>query len=293
MAKCLSLTCLLYLLFIDSVVAANPWGKVSEPFRGEPRAIGSYANGCLSGGVALANVGEGFQVIRTTRNRYYGHADLVSFIEDYSLKTKLAGLGDLLIGDMSMPRGGNFTFGHRSHQIGLDVDIWLRQVDKILSPQEREAPQRQDVVNRKAFKVNENWSDAHQNMIYLAAIDKRVARIFVNPVIKQQLCDNRDPNSDWLQKVRPWWGHSSHIHVRLSCPEGNQLCEDQKQPPKGDGCDELSWWLEQMTAPKKVKDTSLTPEVKSKPQPKPKAKPKKIKPEQCIPLLSSGLVQNG
>ncbi|MEC4726118.1 penicillin-insensitive murein endopeptidase [Shewanella sp. D64] len=282
MAKYLALLCFFYLLFIGSVVSANPWGRVSEPLSGESRAIGSYANGCLSGGVALANVGEGFQVMRTSRNRYYGHADLVSFIEEYSLKTKQTGLGDLLIGDMSMPRGGNFTSGHRSHQSGLDVDIWLRQVDKALSTQELEVPKMQDVVNRKAFKVNANWSDAHQSMIHLAAQDSRVARIFVNPVIKQQLCDNRGQNSDWLQKVRPWWGHSSHMHIRLKCPEGNELCEEQKQPPKGNGCDELSWWREQMTAPKKVKDTSPTP--KAKPT------PKKIKPKQCIPLLGSGLV---
>lgn len=102
MAKYLSLLCSLYLLFIGSAVSANPWGRVSEPFSGASSAIGSYANGCLSGGVALANAGEGFQVMRTSRNRYYGHANLVSFIENYSLKTKQAGLGDLLIGDMSM-----------------------------------------------------------------------------------------------------------------------------------------------------------------------------------------------
>ena len=35
-----------------------------------------------------------------------------------------AGLG-FSVGDMSQPRGGPMVTGHSSHQIGLDVDIWL------------------------------------------------------------------------------------------------------------------------------------------------------------------------
>ncbi|MBW8183322.1 penicillin-insensitive murein endopeptidase [Shewanella nanhaiensis] len=278
MAKYLLLLCVLYLM-LGFTASANPWARVEQPFDGSSDAIGSYANGCLSGGVELASEGEGFQVIRTSRKRYYGHADLVNFINEYAATLKQAGLDDLLIGDMSMPRGGHFTSGHRSHQIGLDVDIWLRQIDRKLTAQEVEKPQKLDVVNRQAFKVNTNWSDAHGVMIRLAALDKRVARIFVHPVIKQQLCSQAELGSAWLQKVRPWWGHSSHMHIRLKCPEDNQLCEEQAQPPEGDGCDELSWWQEQMSAPKKVKSS----EDKSKP------KPKKRKPEQCIPLLGSGL----
>ena len=38
---------------------------------------------------------------------------------------KLDGWPGLLIGDMSQPRGGPMVSGHASHQIGLDVDIWL------------------------------------------------------------------------------------------------------------------------------------------------------------------------
>ncbi|MEM6944334.1 MAG: penicillin-insensitive murein endopeptidase, partial [Pseudomonadota bacterium] len=45
--------------------------------------------------------------------------------------------------------------------------------------------------------------------------------------------------------VRPWWGHDSHFHVRLSCPAGALGCTEQAPPPEGDGCGrELSSWFE-------------------------------------------------
>jgi len=55
----------------------------------------------------------------------------------------------------------------------------------------------------------------------------------------------------WLNKVRPWWGHTYHFHVRLDCPAGMSTCVPQKAPPPGDGCGaELDAWLQ---PPKPVK----------------------------------------
>jgi len=275
MANYSPLLCGLYLLFTCHHVFANPWALVNKPFDGKSSSIGTYANGCLSGGVPLASSGEGYQVIRTSLNRFYGHNTLVQFIKDYAANIKRADIDDILIGDMSMPRGGHFASGHTSHQIGLDVDIWLRQVHGPLSRQWRDKPQKLDVVDHKGFKVNDNWSSVHVKMIQLVVSDARVARIFVHPAIKQQLCDQVNQERAWLQKVRPWWGHSSHMHVRLKCPGGDKFCQDQVKPPKGDGCDELSWWRAQMTAPKNTQKS----DVDTKP------KPKKVKPEQCRTLL--------
>lgn len=144
-----------------------------------------------------------------------------------------------------------------------------------MSSQWRERPQKLDVVDHNGFKVNENWSSVHVKMIKMVVSDSRVARIFVHPAIKQHLCEQATQNKNWLQKVRPWWGHSSHMHVRLNCPDGDIYCQDQVQPPKGDGCDDLSWWRAQMAAPTHAKNT----DVDTKP------KPKKAKPELCLTLL--------
>jgi penicillin-insensitive murein DD-endopeptidase len=71
-----------------------------------------------------------------------------------------------------------------------------------------------------------------------------VARIFVNPAIKRALCREAGPDRAWLAKIRPWWGHNYHFHVRLSCPRGESECRDQALPPPGDGCGkELDWWF--------------------------------------------------
>ena len=71
-----------------------------------------------------------------------------------------------------------------------------------------------------------------------------VARIFVHPGIKQALCRVAGGDRSWLAKVRPWWGHDSHFHVRLACPPGERLCRGQEAPPPGDGCgQDLAWWL--------------------------------------------------
>lgn len=59
----------------------------------------------------------------------------------------------------------------------------------------------------------------------LAAKDNDVTRIFVNPAIKQQLCLDEGTDRDWLRKVRPWFQHRAHMHVRLRCPADSLECE--------------------------------------------------------------------
>jgi penicillin-insensitive murein DD-endopeptidase len=71
-----------------------------------------------------------------------------------------------------------------------------------------------------------------------------VARIFVHPAIKRELCAIAGTDRDWLRKIRPWWGHDHHFHVRLRCPDGDRWCVEQAPPPPGDGCDDsLAWWF--------------------------------------------------
>ena len=78
-----------------------------------------------------------------------------------------------------------------------------------------------------------------------AASFPEVDRIFVHPAIKRGLCVAETGSRDWLRKVRPWWGHHYHFHVRLACPAESTACVDQAPPPPGDGCgaDDLAWWF--------------------------------------------------
>ncbi|VFT68331.1 penicillin-insensitive murein endopeptidase [Escherichia coli] len=108
------------------------------------------------------------------------------------------------------------------------------------------APQALDLVSRDGKHVVPTlWKPEIFSLIKLAAQDKDVTRIFVNPAIKQQLCLDAGTDRDWLRKVRPWFQHRAHMHVRLRCPADSLECEDQPLPPPGDGCGaELQSWFE-------------------------------------------------
>jgi penicillin-insensitive murein endopeptidase len=58
-------------------------------------------------------------------------------------------------------------------------------------------------------------------LIKRAASYPLVERILVNPGIKKKLCDTVTGNRAWLRKVRPFWGHDYHMHVRIGCQPGS------------------------------------------------------------------------
>ncbi|MGB0504667.1 MAG: penicillin-insensitive murein endopeptidase [Pikeienuella sp.] len=262
---------LLALLTMFSVpAAAEPakrlFGAALEPSSQAASPEGSYAKGCLAGGAELAITGPSWQAMRLERNRNWGHPDLVAFIARLGEQAQAAGWPGLLVGDLSQPRGGPMISGHRSHQIGLDADIWMRPgEDRELSRAERRDLSSFTVVARNRLGVNAAWTPEHAQVIRAAASDPAVARIFVNAAIKRELCESTVGDRAWLRKIRPWWGHDHHFHVRLSCPVGSFGCANQAPPPAGDGCDAtLEWWFS---------DEALNP----KPNPdKPKRKRKEI-----------------
>ncbi|MGR5237621.1 penicillin-insensitive murein endopeptidase [Vibrio alfacsensis] len=272
----LSLCLCLSFLFSASVFATS-WEQVPGPTTNASSSIGSYANGCLDGALSLPLNGVGYQVLRSKANRYYGHPSTISFIESIAQKAYQEFNTTLLIGDLSLPRGGRFSSGHSSHQTGLDIDIWLRLADQPLPYNELQTPDSMSVVDLKGYSMLDNrWDKRHFELIRNAAQHDDVARIFVHPVIKEQLCiQETAKDRDWLRKVRPWWGHHYHFHVRLVCPDSSSHCVNQGPPPDGDGCgQELASW--------KPKAESLE-EMRATASPKPKKK-------KAIPLVCRTLV---
>lgn len=218
----------------------------APPLPGAARVVGSHARGCLAGAAALPIDGPGWQAMRLSRNRTFGHPRLVALIERLAREARADGWPGLLVGDLAQPRGGPMRTGHASHQIGLDVDIWLTPMpDRRLSEEEREAMPAVSMLREGTRTVDPaRFGPAHVALLRRAASYPEVARIFVHPGIKQALCERPGADRGWLAKVRPWWGHDSHFHIRLRCPEGEPLCRDQDPPPDGDGCGaELAWWL--------------------------------------------------
>jgi penicillin-insensitive murein DD-endopeptidase len=226
--------------------ARELFARKSEPVPLAARSIGSYVRGCLAGAVALPINGKTWQVMRLSRDRNWGHPDLIRFLERFADKVPHLGWPGLLVGDISQPRGGPMLTGHTSHQIGLDADIWLTPMpNRELSREEREEMSATNVVAADGKDVDPNvWTPAHVAVIRAAAEDPQVERIFVNAAIKKALCRDAGSNRAWLYKVRPWWNHTYHFHVRIRCPADNPDCHGQPEVSAGEGCGkELDWWF--------------------------------------------------
>ncbi|MEA3292363.1 MAG: penicillin-insensitive murein endopeptidase [Pseudomonadota bacterium] len=253
-------------------VGAAEWSNFKQPKAGAASSIGRYNSGCLQGGRALPLQGDGYQVMRVSRNRYYGHPELVRFVSRLGDRVRREKLGVMLVGDLSMPRGGPFASGHRSHQTGLDVDIGLRLDLPSLPVSAREDLQSLSMVKPGRYAIDPaHWSLGQARLIELAAEDPSVARIFVNAVIKRELCRSTRGDRNWLRNVRPWFGHRAHLHVRLRCPEQSRGCVSQLEPPPGDGCGaELASWF---------------PDPNRKPQKSKPPKPRAPLPAQCTAML--------
>jgi penicillin-insensitive murein endopeptidase len=234
--------------------ARELFGRKSAPAHMAARTIGFYSKGCLAGALALPINGRTWQVMRLSRNRNWGHPNLVRFLERLADKAPQTGWRGLLVGDMAQPRGGPMRTGHASHQLGLDADIWLTPMpDRVLTRLEREEMSATMVVADDRRDVDPNvWTPAHVNVVKAAAQDPAVARIFVNAAIKKALCRYTGSDRAWLSKVQPWWGHDYHFHVRLHCPGGDSECTPQPARPEGDGCGkELDpWFTEEMLRPR-------------------------------------------
>ncbi|MFT6072489.1 MAG: penicillin-insensitive murein endopeptidase [Alphaproteobacteria bacterium] len=239
--------------------------KIDKPTNNPSQSIGSYANGCLDGGVELPKNGDGFSLMRLTRERYYVHPNLYDFITKFSKKIKQAHpFKGIVIGDTGRAAGGPMPSGHASHQIGLDVDIWLRPAfNTILSSKERETISATSHVTKKQT-IQPSWNQAYTNFVLTAAKYPETARIFVNPAIKKIICQQSDWKKDLtaLAKIRPWYGHDAHMHVRLKCPKTSKHCIDQALPVRHHGCtgNDINWWFsDEALHPKPNKKTPKKP----------------------------------
>ncbi|MCF6321487.1 MAG: penicillin-insensitive murein endopeptidase [Rhizobiaceae bacterium] len=219
----------------------------------KPQVYGGYTRGCIAGAQTIPVDGPNWQAMRLSRNRHWGHPRLLQIIEELSVKAADKGWNGLLVGDMSQPRGGPSP-GHRSHQIGLDVDIWFTPMpEKRFSFKEREKTSAVSMLKKGSFYVDDNkWSQSRTELLKAAAQFPEVERLLVHPGIKKKLCDTVKGDRSWLSKVRPFWGHMYHFHMRIGCPAGSPGCKSQNAAPKADGCDKsLAWWFKSGLAPKK------------------------------------------
>lgn len=253
---------------------SNPWAAIKSPvlLGAKPEAFGFYSHGCLSGAVELPISGPFWEIVNSSRKRNFAHPEAVAFLErlgSFAFKH-----GKLLLGDISQPAGGPTSYGHASHQLGLDIDIRFGFAPGVLAPEVREGYPMNAVAmhfmevkeepNGKQFRlVNEllpEWKPLYGELLRESSLYPSVDRIFVSPPVKKAVCSQfRVANGrggftypGWLRKVRPFHEHNAHFHVRLLCPSDSAGCEPQKPnaPDASDstqvGCagSEFAWWFE-------------------------------------------------
>jgi len=253
-------------------------------------AIGKYNRGCLAGAEQIPKDGSAWQAMRLSRKRRWGHPKTIELVKRLAIESQtLDGWPGLLVGDISMARGGPMWPSHSSHQIGLDADIWFTPMpDRRLSAKERETMSAVFMLTRNQLSVNrEVFGDGQFNLVRRVASYDEVERVLVHPAIKKELCLKAGTDRAWLSKVRPVWGHNYHFHIRLKCPADSPNCRPQSPPRKVDGCGaELSRWYKLL-------------EARLKPKPKPKKKKKRTPrrkrkfitmadlPQQCSTVLAA------
>ena len=249
------------------------FGAAKVASKQKPAVIGEYAKGCIAGAVQLPETGPTWQAMRLSRNRNWGHPELIAFVERLGAKARDLGWAGLYVGDMSQPRGGPMTSGHQSHQSGLDVDIWMLPPKRLnLTRAERESLSSVSVRTADQTGVTKHWTPTHMAVLKAAAEDRAVDRIFVAAAVKIAMCKAAGKDRKWLQKIRPLYGHNYHFHVRLKCPKGSPRCKTQRPTVKQlskspDGCDKtLEWWV-----------TDYLEMLRNPPKPDPNAKKKKVK----------------
>lgn len=218
------------------------WSSIKSPAIGEPLIYGTYQKGCLAGAKQLPLKGVGYVVVRSSRERYYGHPVMIDYLTELGKHLRQKKYPTMIIEDISYPRGGPFLHGHASHQIGLDVDISLRSVSALPTLTESENWVSPSYVQDRK-NLLPNWGIEQIRLTELAASAPEVNRIFVAPAIKKYFCETQ-PNVPWLYKLRSWWGHDDHLHVRLNCPTDSPDCIAQASlDPENSNCGaELDWW---------------------------------------------------
>lgn len=268
------------LLLVLTLLAVRPaaaqYGPVGPPAPGPLRIVGGGSNGgCIAGAVNLPDTGAWYQTIHGRISHFWGAPVTVQGIQTLAREAYANGLPPLLIEDISRPRGGPMPGGHVSHQVGLDVDVALDMRRRgYLSEDQRDSIVIASLVRGDYRDIQPAmWNDGVTALLRLAATLPGVDRVLVNAAIKQQLCRTVTGDRSWLRFVRPWYGHAAHMHISFKCPPGQAECVAKAPPPSGDGCDQLQWWFDQLSAPKP-------------PPGPPKVRPRL--PEACYPILGWG-----
>jgi murein endopeptidase len=208
------------------------------------QAVGYPDNGVLRNSTSVKKVAESlkdkkyFSVEHIDRNRFYGTVEISEMITELGkfLTTNFDDL-KLYVGNISAVRGGLLK-PHKSHQIGMDVDLaypmpTTEDAEKIKFPL---------VVKQSTRKFfTEAYSTEKTFKLFKHAFMQKktpVDRIFVDQLIINDLCryakqKNELANDDgpivkkMFENIEHVKGHGDHFHLRLKCTANQPGCRSK------------------------------------------------------------------
>ena len=211
------------------------------------RSIGYYTSGCLAGGVALPINGKTWQVMRLSRNRNWGHPNLIKFLERFAEKAPKV--------------GWQRTAGRRHGAAARRPDA-----DRPLEPSGRarrrhlahadagpraDAPGARgddgDQHRRRRLEGREPDRSGRRRISRCSRPPRRTRRssaCWSIPAIKKALCRDVTGDRSWLHKVRPVYGHNYHFHIRIGCPAGRRAASRsrRRRPTKAAARISTAWF---------------------------------------------------
>lgn len=207
-------------------------------------AIGYYSKGSIKDSLDYQREVPFVHKLFKARQRLFSTEEMFQVINDmdFFLGTAPDEKEIIQLGDLSHEKGGKAS-GHGSHQNGLDADFVYLTINRKLQSTSATYWEEEFVTGNK---LTENF-DLKRNikLFEFLATKTATARIFVDLVVKKEICQYlaRTGESDqvsmqiMLRKLRVEDLHKTHFHLRLYCPQKDNNCTPQSEPPIGDGCD--------------------------------------------------------
>ena len=256
------------------------------------RAIGFYAKGCLAGAAALPIDGPAWQAMRLSRNRNWGHPELVALVEKLAIEAREHdGWPGLLVGDLSQPRGGPMLTRPRQPP-GRARRRHLAHADARPAPDRAGAGGPVGHVHAGARRGVGRSQDVDRRARSPAEARRLLRRAWSGSSCtppSRRRCARRPPRTrtaPGCTRSAPTGATTTISTCASPAPSGSTNCEHQPPLPNDDGCGkELTNWLA-LVKPKPKPATP--PETVAKPAPPKPGITLDQLPADCRSVLASG-----
>jgi murein endopeptidase len=236
----------------DKVINSDYKQTTDGSIRAYNQAIGFPDKGSLRNATSILEISKlnkdqnFFSVAFPTRERFYGTYEMSQIIVNLSqFMHKELDAFRLFVGNISARKGGLLN-PHKSHQIGMDVDIAYPAA----TAADAEKNNFPVVVQQSSRKFNSSIYSTKKTFELFKYAFKQTAtpvdRIFADKLIIQDLCKYAIQNKEFsgkdkdlveklFQNIEHVDGHGDHFHLRLKCTDAHPACRS-KVYLKAKGC---------------------------------------------------------